>query len=52
MPPHTEHPSHYAGAMPVTVVEAVTPSPCPCRCHDVLTVDEPEAGTARAVPVR
>ena len=31
--------------MPATVVDAVkTPFPCPCRCHDQLSVDERTAG--------
>ena len=31
--------------MPATVVDAVkSPFPCPCRCHDVLSVDERVAG--------
>jgi hypothetical protein len=35
--------------VPATVVDAVeTPFPCPCRCHDTLTLDERIAGiTAR-----
>jgi hypothetical protein len=33
--------------MPATVVDAVTtPFPCPCQCHDVLTVEQREAGIA------
>ncbi len=33
--------------MPATVVDAVrTPFPCPCRCHDVLSLDERAAGIA------
>ncbi len=31
--------------MPATVVDAVTtPYPCPCRCHEVLSLDERAAG--------
>lgn len=33
--------------MPATVVDAVqTPYPCPCRCHDTLSLDERTAGIA------
>ncbi|MDB4954753.1 MAG: hypothetical protein JWO36_2322 [Myxococcales bacterium] len=33
--------------MPATVVDAVkTPYPCPCNCHEVLTLDQRTAGIA------
>jgi hypothetical protein len=37
----------YPADVPATVVDAVkTPYPCPCRCHEALSVDERMAGIA------
>jgi hypothetical protein len=37
--------SSYRGGVPATVIDAVqSPFPCPCRCHDALSLDERTAG--------